>query len=112
MPPSRESRPAPGTGNENPRCYPATATCAGAISDSDPQGGRVTVRFTDTNRAEVPVGACDLSWRNPSGTTTRLRVDIEPGRVTWVRGSLLELPQGAGESYAVSDAAGLVNGAV
>ena len=86
----------------------ATASCAGAVSDSDPQGGRVSVRFTDTNRAEVPVGACDLSWRNPSGTTTRLRVDIEPGRVTWVRGSLLELPQGAGESYAVSDAAGLV----
>jgi hypothetical protein len=86
----------------------ATATCAGRVSDSDPEGDAVTVRFTRTNRAEVPVGACDLAWRNPSGTTTRLRVAIEPGRVTWVRGSLLELPQGAGESYAVADAAGLV----
>jgi hypothetical protein len=86
----------------------ATATCAGRVSDSDPSGERVTVRFSDTNRAEVPVGACDLAWRNPSGTTTRLKVAIEPGRVTWVRGSLLELPQGAGESYAIADAAGLV----
>jgi hypothetical protein len=86
----------------------ATALCRGAVSDADPQGERVSVRFADTNRAEVPVGACELSWRNPSGTTTRLRVAIEPGRVTWVRGSLLELPQGAGERYAVADAAGLV----
>ena len=86
----------------------ATATCAGAVSDADPQGERVTVRLVETNRAEVPVGDCDLSWRNPSGTTTRLTVAIEPGRVTWVRGSLLELPHGAGETYALADAAGLV----
>ncbi len=86
----------------------AVAVCAGAVSDADPSGERVTVRFDDTNRAEVPVGDCDLSWRNPSGTTTRLTVAIEPGRVTWVRGSLLELPQGAGETYAIADAAGLV----
>jgi von Willebrand factor type A domain len=86
----------------------ATAICAGRTSDSDPDGDVVTVRLIDTNRAEVPVGACDLSWRNPSGTTTRLHVAIEPGRVTWVRGSLLDLPQGAGESYAISDQAGLV----
>ena len=86
----------------------ATAVCAGAVSDADPGGERVTVRLIDTNRAEVPVGDCDLSWRNPSGTTTRLTVAIEPGRVTWVRGSLLELPHGAGETYALADAAGLV----
>ena len=86
----------------------ATATCAAPVSDADPQAERTVVRLTDTNRAEVPVGACDLAWRNPSGTTTRLRVAIEPGRVTWVRGSLLELPQGAGETYAVADGAGLV----
>ena len=86
----------------------ATATCAGAVSDSDPDADRVVVRFTETNRAEVPVGDCDLAWRNPSGTTTRLTVAIEPGRVTWVRGSLLELPHGAGETYALADAAGLV----
>jgi hypothetical protein len=86
----------------------ATATCSGAVSDADPEGERVTVRLVDSNRAEVPVGACDLSWRNPSGTTTRLRVAIEPDRVTWVRGALLELPQGAGETYAVTDASGLV----
>jgi von Willebrand factor type A domain len=86
----------------------ATATCAGAVSDADPDADAVVVRLTATNRAEVPVGACDLAWRNPSGTTTRLTVAIEPGRVTWVRGALLELPQGAGETYAVADAAGLV----
>ena len=86
----------------------ATAVCRGAVSDADPEGRPVTVRLVDSNRAEVPVGRCELSWRNPSGTTTRLTVAIEPDRVTWVRGALLELPQGAGESYAVTDSAGLV----
>ena len=87
----------------------ATATCAGRVSDSDPAGRAGHACASPTrNRAEVPVGGCDLAWRNPSGTTTRIRVAIEPGRVTWVRGSLLELPQGAGETYAIADAAGLV----
>ena len=70
----------------------------------------MTVRLETTNRAELPVGECELSWPNPAGTTTRLTVAIEPGRVTWVRGSLLELPQGSGESYAISDASGLLTG--
>ena len=86
----------------------ATATCLGRASDSRPQGERTVVRLDTVNRVEVPVGACELEWQNPSGTTTRISVAIEPGRVTWVRGSLLELPQGAGETYTISDPSGLV----
>jgi hypothetical protein len=86
----------------------ATATCRGAVSDSRPAGALTTVRLDVTNRVEVPVGECRLAWPNPSGTTTRISVAIEPGRVTWVRGSLLELPQGSGETYTISDPSGLV----
>jgi len=86
----------------------ALATCRGAVSDSRPGGETTSVRLDTTNRVEVPVGSCELEWENPSGTTTRISVAIQPGRVTWVRGSLLELPQGAGETYTITDPSGLV----
>jgi hypothetical protein len=86
----------------------ATAVCRGFATDTDPGGATTTVRLVETNRAELPVGPCEVTWANPAGTTTRVQVDIEPDRVTWLRGSLIEFPQGAGEIYTVADQAGLV----
>jgi hypothetical protein len=85
----------------------ATATCTGVVSDADPAGERVVVSLADTNIVEVPVGDCQLTWTNPSGTRIRIGVTVEADRVTWVRGSVIEFPQGAGERYQVTDAAGI-----
>jgi hypothetical protein len=83
--------------------YPfANVTCEGrAATDSNPEGGEAfTYTFTaDTNIVEVPVGICDVDWANPSGETTAIRVNIEPDRTTFVRGSILKFPNGAGEIY-------------
>jgi Mg-chelatase subunit ChlD len=92
--------------------YPlATLTCAGQpATDSNPQGGEAfTYTFTaDTNRVEAPIGVCDLVWSNPSGTETAIRVNIEADRTTFVRGSLLKFPQGAGEIYVLKAQDGTV----
>jgi hypothetical protein len=92
--------------------YPLAAlTCAGQpATDSTPQGGEpFTYTFTtDTNRVEAPIGVCDLVWTNPSGTETAIRVNIEADRTTFVRGSLLKFPQGAGEIYVLKAQDGTV----
>jgi hypothetical protein len=83
--------------------YPlASVNCAEqGASDSNPQGGEpFTYTFTtESNKAEVPVGVCDVTWANPSGQNTAIRVNIEPDRTTFVRGSILKFPNGAGEIY-------------
>lgn len=83
--------------------YPlATLTCAEQeATDSNPQGGEpFTYTFTqDTNTVEVPIGVCDMAWTNPSGDETTIKVNIEADRTTYVRGSLINLPHGAGEIY-------------
>ena len=83
--------------------YPLAAlTCADQpATDSNPQGGQpFTYTFTeDANKVEVPIGVCDLAWTNPSGNTTTIKVNIEADRTTFVRGSILKFPQGAGEIY-------------
>lgn len=83
--------------------YPfATLTCADQpATDSNPEGGEpFTYTFTaETNKVEAPIGVCDLTWANPSGAETAIRVNIEADRTTFVRGSLLKFPQGAGEIY-------------
>ena len=84
----------------------ATATCGGDASDTDPQGSRTIVRLDRVNRVEVPVGTCDVVWPNPSGQESRVSVEIEADQVTWIRGSIIEFPQGAGEVYVVTDPAG------
>ena len=85
--------------------YPlANLTCGGQeATDSDPSGGEpFTYTFTkDTNKVEAPVGVCDLVWTNPGGGKTTIRVNIEADRTTFVRGSLIKFPQGAGEIYVV-----------
>ena len=83
--------------------YPlATVNCTGQqATDSDPSGGEpFTFTFTrESNQAEVPAGICDVSWPNPSGQTTAIQVNIESERTTFIRGSLIKFPQGAGEIY-------------
>jgi hypothetical protein len=83
--------------------YPlATVNCTGQqATDSDPAGGEpFTFTFTrESNQAEVPAGICDVSWPNPSGQTTAIQVNIESERTTFIRGSLIKFPQGAGEIY-------------
>jgi len=86
----------------------ATISCRTGATDSNPEGEVQSVTLTDSNRVELNVGICDATWTNPSGTQTTIRVSIEAGRTTWVRGSLLKFPQGAGEIYTVTDQSGVV----
>jgi hypothetical protein len=92
--------------------YPlATLTCAGQeATDLNPQGGEpFTYTFTsDTNKVEVPIGVCELTWTNPSGDDTTIQVNIEADRTTFVRGSLIKFPQGAGEIYVLKAQDGTV----
>src|SRR5215217_1579070 len=77
-------------------------------TDANPQGKPVDITLTDKNKVELNVGAYDVSWLNPSGQETKIRANIEADRTTWVRGSILKFPQGAGEIYVVTDQAGVV----
>jgi hypothetical protein len=86
----------------------ATVTCRGFATDAEPGGTTTTVLMAETNRVGLPVGTCQVRWTNPSGRQTRVGVEIEPDRVTWLRGSLIEFPQGAGEIYTVTDQGGVV----
>lgn len=92
--------------------YPlATLTCDDqAATDSNPQGGQpfIYVFTQDTNKVEVPIGVCELAWVNPSGNETTIQVNIEANRTTFVRGSLLNFPQGAGEIYVLKGQDGTV----
>ena len=87
-----------------------TITGQGNATDSNPQGEQFTVTLNAQtgNRIELAVGVYDVSWVNPSGQETRIRVNIEAGRTTFVRGSLLKFPQGAGEIYVLKDLAGVI----
>ena len=71
------------------------------------QTPRPPVLLQTANTAELPVGSYVVSWVNPSGESTQLDVTIEPDTRTWIRGSLLRLPQGGGEVYTVTDATGV-----
>ena len=87
-----------------PRC---TITGQSGATDSNPEGEAVSITLTDSNRVELNAGLYTVTWLNPSGEETRITVNIEAGRTTWVRGSLLKFPQGAGEIYTVRDLAGI-----
>jgi hypothetical protein len=86
----------------------AKITGTQGANDSNPNGTAVTIVLTTSNRVELDVGAYDVSWTNPSGEVTKIRVNIEADRTTWIRGSILEFPQGAGETYSVVDQSGVV----
>lgn len=72
------------------------------------QTPKAPITLTDQNKIELDAGFYDVSWKNPGGGETKIRVNIEASRTTWVRGSLLKFPQGAGEIYIVKDIAGVV----
>jgi hypothetical protein len=92
--------------------YPlATVTCAGQeATDSNPEGGEpFTYTFTtETNKVEVPTGVCDVAWKNPSGQQTAIQVNVEAERTTFIRGSLIKFPNGAGEVYVLKAQDGTV----
>ena len=72
------------------------------------QDARDAITLTNDNRVELTIGFYDVSWAYATGGEITIRVNIEAGRTTWVRGSLLKFPQGAGEIYIVKDLAGTV----
>jgi hypothetical protein len=86
----------------------ATITCRTGATDSNPEGEEQKVTLTDSNKVELNVGVCDVSWTNPSGTETAIKANIQAGETTWIRGSLLKFPQGAGEIYTVKALDGTV----
>jgi len=77
-------------------------------TDANPEGQAIDIALTTSNKIELDVGIYDVSWLNPSGQETRIRVNIEADRTTWIRGSILKFPQGAGEIYVVTDQGGTV----
>jgi von Willebrand factor type A domain len=85
--------------------FPRATIAFVATGDQDP---RDAITLTDDNRVELTVGFYDVSWTYATGGEITIRVNIEAGRTTWVRGSLLKFPQGAGEIYIVKALAGTV----
>ncbi len=85
--------------------FPRATIAFVATGDQDPQE---VITLTTDNRVELVVGFYDVSWTYAAGGEITIRVNIEAGRTTWVRGSLLKFPQGAGEIYEVRDLAGTV----
>lgn len=85
---------------------------AAEATDSNPEGGTpqvFTIDQTTGNRLDdIPVGVYVASFVYPSGATKSVNVNIEADRLTVLRGSLLEFPQGTGEIYTVTDLAGVL----
>ena len=81
-------------------------------TDSNPSGGEAqtfTIDQTTGNRIDdVPIGVYQASFVYPSGSTKTVNVNIEADRLTVLRGSILELPHGAGEIYTITDLAGVI----
>jgi Mg-chelatase subunit ChlD len=93
--------------------YPnLTLTGQAQATDSDPDGGEAqtfTIDQTTGNRLEdIPIGVYAVSFVYPSGSTKTVNVNIEADRLTVLRGSILELPQGTGEIYTITDLAGVL----
>ena len=81
-----------------------------ATVTGQPRGDQIegqTFTFTDSNRMELAVGIYTVSWSYETGEQKTITVNIEAGRTTWIRGSLLKFPQGQGEIYEVRDLEGV-----
>jgi hypothetical protein len=77
--------------------------------DSDPDGDDpFTLTLTTSNRVEVPAGSYEVHWVNPSGSETRITVAVEPDQTAFIRGSVFRFPHGAGQTYRLTDLAGVV----
>lgn len=64
--------------------------------------------LTEQNRIELPAGQYRVRWLNPSGEETQITVEVEADKTTIIRGSILRLPHGAGESYVLKAQDGTV----
>lgn len=86
------------------------ATIAGqaGATDAEPEGEPFTTTLTDQNRVELPAGIYDVFWTNPSGEETRIQVEVVAEETTFVRGSIIRFPHGAGEVYVLRDQGGVV----
>lgn len=93
--------------------YPdITLTGQAQATDSNPAGGEpqtFTITHSTGNRLDdIPVGIYQASFVYPSGSTKTVNVNIEADRLTVLRGSIIEFPQGTGEIYVVKDLAGVI----
>ncbi len=77
----------------------ATVELAEESAAGQQQGTAAQQTLTEQNRLELAPGRYRVRWTNPSGEETHVVVEIEPGKTTVIRGSILRLPHGAGESY-------------
>jgi hypothetical protein len=90
-----------------------TLTGQAQATDSNPQGNEPLVfqidNTTGVNRLDnLPVGIYQASFMYPSGQVKTVNVNIEPERLTVLRGSIIEFPQGTGEIYTVHDLGGVL----
>jgi len=83
------------------------ATVTPVASGDQVEGGGTPVTFGDNNRIDLAVGIYTVSWSYDTGEQKTITVNIEAGRLTWIRGSLLKFPQGQGEIYEVRDLEGI-----
>ena len=93
--------------------YPnITLTGQTQATDSNPNGGEAQTFTIDQTTGnwidDVPTGIYQASFVYPSGATKTVNVNIEADRLTVLRGSILELPHGAGEIYTITDLAGVL----
>lgn len=87
----------------------ATIEGQGEATDADPDGGEpFSVTLADSTKVEVPAGTYAVFWTNPSGFETRITVTVAAGETTLVRGSIIRFPHGAGETYTLTDQAGVL----
>ncbi|MGH2559228.1 MAG: vWA domain-containing protein [Thermomicrobiales bacterium] len=86
----------------------ATIEGQAGATDTDPEGEPFATTLTDQNRIELPAGNYAVFWANPSGQETRIQVEIIAEETTFIRGSIIRFPHGAGEVYILRDQAGIV----
>jgi ribosome maturation factor RimP len=77
-------------------------------SDTNPQGKPFSLTLTDKNKVEVPAGKYQVSWKNPSGQETKIEVEVAADQTTFIRGSIIRFPNGAGQIYLLTDQSGVV----
>jgi hypothetical protein len=89
--------------------YPkATVEGQAGATDAAPEGEAFSATFEESNQLEVPAGAYDVYWTNPSGQETRITIQVVADETTYIRGSIIRFPHGAGETYLLTDQAGVV----
>jgi hypothetical protein len=86
----------------------ATIQGEAGASDTNPKGKPFSLTLTDKNTVEVPAGKYQVSWKNPSGQETKIEVEVKADQTTYIRGSIIRFPNGAGQIYLLTDQSGVV----